>query len=198
MREPSVGGPMRSMGARSLGRSAFKEMRVTASRRIYEGRVVALRVDEVETDGRRFEAEIVEHREAVVIAALPKPNAIILVGQYRYPLGRVLWEVPAGSIDQGESVEAAAARELREETGYSARLLRRLWSAYSAPGFCNELLHFVVAEDLTLGVPDPDVDEDIEVREFGIEQAWTMVERDELPDAKTQIALAALRAGAHR
>jgi len=173
-------------------------MHVANSRRVYDGRVVNLRVDQIESDGKHFEAEIVEHKEAVVIVALPKPGSIILVGQYRYPLGRVLWEVPAGSMDDGESVEDAAARELREETGYRAQHLRRLWSAYSAPGFCNELLHFVVAEELSLGVPDPDADEEIEVRGFGIEQAWAMVERDELPDAKTQIALAALRAGAHR
>ena len=173
-------------------------MKTTASKRVYDGRVLNLRVDQIESGGKTFEAEIVEHRQAVVIVALPQPGSVILVGQYRYPLGRILWEVPAGSMDDGESVEEAAARELREETGYSARHLRRLWSAYSAPGFCNELLHFVVAEDLTLGVPDPDVDEDIEVRVYGIEQAWAMVERDELRDAKTQIALAALRAGAHR
>jgi ADP-ribose pyrophosphatase len=173
-------------------------MKRTASKRIYDGRVLNLRVDSIESDGRTFEAEVVEHRQAVVIVALPQPGSVILVGQYRYPLGRVLWEVPAGSMNAGETVEDAAARELREETGYSARHLRRLWSAYSAPGFCDELLHFVVAEELTLGVPDPDVDEEIEVRTYGIEQAWAMVERDELPDAKTQIALAALRAGAHR
>jgi ADP-ribose pyrophosphatase len=168
------------------------------SKRIYDGHVVNLRVDRIEANGKTFEAEVVEHRQAVVIVALPQPGSIILVGQYRYPLERILWEVPAGSMDDGESVEEAAARELREEKGYSARHLRRLWSAYSAPGFCNELLHFVVAEELTLGIPDPDVDEEIEVRTFGVEQAWAMVERDELPDAKTQIALAALRAGAHR
>jgi ADP-ribose pyrophosphatase len=173
-------------------------MKVVESKRIYEGRVVKLRVDQVQSDGKTFAAEVVEHNEAVVIVALPNPGSIVLVGQYRYPLGRVLWEAPAGSMDDGESVEEAAARELREETGYRAQHLRRLWSAYSAPGFCNELLHFVLAEDLTLGVPDPEADEDIEVRTYTVEQAWAMVERDELPDAKTQIALAALRAGAHR
>lgn len=171
-------------------------MRVVKSRRIYEGRVVSLRVDEIEHDGRRFEAEIVEHREAVVIVASPQPGTILLVGQHRYPLGRVLWEAPAGSTDPGETVEEAAARELREETGYTARSLRRLWSAYSAPGFSNELLHFVLAEDLTAGEPEPEIDEVIEVRVVPVDEAWRMVERDELPDAKTQIALAALRSPA--
>lgn len=168
-------------------------IKVAGTQRIYDGRVLNLRVDQVEMDGRSFDAEIVEHREAVVIIAQPIPEMIILVGQYRYPLGRVLWEVPAGSMDSGESVEVAAARELREETGYSAKRMRRLWSAYSAPGFCNELLHFVLADELTEGQPDPDPDEAIEVRAFSVEQAWGMVVRDELPDAKTQIALAALR-----
>jgi ADP-ribose pyrophosphatase len=172
-------------------------VKVLDSRRVYDGRVVHLRVDQIELDDRRFEAEIVEHREAVVILARPAPGSLILVGQYRYPLERVLWEVPAGSVDDGESVEEAAARELREETGYRAKRLRRLWSAYSAPGFCNELLHFVLADDLTAGEPDPDVDEQIEVRTIDAGEAWAMVERNELPDAKTQIALAALRTLEH-
>jgi ADP-ribose pyrophosphatase len=168
-------------------------VKVVERRRIYDGRVVSLRVDRIEREDRRFEAEIVEHREAVAIVAQPRAGSVILVGQYRYPLERVLWEVPAGSMDDGETVEAAAARELREETGYRAARLQHLWSAYSAPGFCNELLHFVLAEDLTPGETEPDVDEDIEVRTFDVEEAWAMVERNELPDAKTQIALAALR-----
>lgn len=168
-------------------------IRRLGSRRVYDGRVVNLRVDRMQLDGREFDAEIVEHNEAVVILAQPDPEHVILVGQYRYPLERTLWEVPAGSMESGESVEGAAARELAEETGYRAARLRRLWSAYSAPGFTNELLHFVLAQELAEGPTDPDIDEQIEVRSMHVDEAWAMVERDELPDAKTQIALAALR-----
>lgn len=171
-------------------------MKVLWSRHVYRGKVVDLRVDEIEYPSRRALAEVVEHRGAVVIAAQPSPDSIVLVEQYRHPLERRQWEVPAGTIDPGEEADATAARELREETGYSAKRIRRLWSAYSAPGFCTELLHFYAADGLEPGERAPDEgEEDMLVRTFSLDEAWAMVERDELRDAKSQIALAwALRA----
>lgn len=166
-------------------------MNVLKSHRIYEGRVINVRVDELDDDGRHINAEVVEHRGAVVIVACPTPSEIVLVRQYRYPLGAVTWEVPAGGIETDETPEAAAIRELREETGFHVERVERLWSAYSAPGFCNELLHFYHADAWTVGEREPDEGEaDMTVRTFSVDDAWAMVERDELRDAKTQIALA--------
>jgi ADP-ribose pyrophosphatase len=173
-----------------------ESMKSLWSRYVYRGKVVDLRIEELEfphKDGepRRSVAEIVEHRGAVVIAAQPTRDSILLVEQYRYPIRRRQWEVPAGTIDAGEDAGACALRELREETGYVAKRLRRLWSAYSAPGFCTELLHFYAAEDLTPGERKPDEgEEDMLVREFALGEAWAMVERDELRDAKSQVAIA--------
>jgi ADP-ribose pyrophosphatase len=165
------------------------------SRYVYRGRVVNLRIEELEFPSRRSVVEIVEHHGAVVIAAQPTPDSIVLVEQYRYPIGVRHWEVPAGTIDEGEEADACAARELREETGYTAKKIRRLWSAYSAPGFCTELLHFYSAEDLTLGERAPDEgEEDMQVRTFTLDEAWTMIERDALRDAKSQVAIAWARA----
>lgn len=161
------------------------------SRFVYRGKVINLRIEELEFPSRRAVVEVVEHRGAVVIAAQPTRDTIVLVEQYRYPLGVRQWEVPAGSIDADEGPDACAARELREETGYAAKRMRRLWAAYSAPGFCTELLHFYAAEDLTLGEREPDTgEEDMVVKTFALDEAWAMVERDELRDAKTQIAIA--------
>lgn len=161
------------------------------SRYVYRGRVVNLRVAELQFESRSSVVEIVEHRGAVAIVAQPSRDSIVLVEQYRYPLGRRQWEVPAGTLDESEEPETCAARELREETGYTAKSLRRLWSAYSAPGFCTELLHFYAAEGLTLGKPEPDAgEEDMVVKTFALDEAWAMVERNELPDAKSQIAIA--------
>jgi len=166
-------------------------MRELWSRYVYRGKIVDLRIAELEYDSQKAMVEIVEHRGAVVIAAQPTRDSIVLVEQYRYPIGKRQWEVPAGSIDEGEEPEVCAARELREETGYTARTLRRLWSAYSAPGFCTELLHFYAAEDLVAGDRSPDVgEEDMVVRTFSLDEAWAMIERDELRDAKSQIAVA--------
>lgn len=166
-------------------------MKTLWSHFVYRGKVVDLKIEELEFPSGKSVVEIVEHRGAVVIAALPTPDSIVLVEQYRHPIAQRQWEVPAGTIDAGEDADACASRELREETGYTAKRLRRLWSAYSAPGFCTELLHFYSAEDLTLGEREPDEgEEDMQVKTFALDEAWAMIERDELRDAKSQIAIA--------
>jgi ADP-ribose pyrophosphatase len=164
-------------------------MKVIESRRIYEGRVINLRVDTVEARGGLHEMEIVEHSGAVVVIAQPAPDEIVLVRQHRHAIGEDTWEVCAGGIDPGETPEQAAIRELREETGYRARTMHRLWSAYSAPGFCNELLHFFHTDSYDIGEPEPDAEEEIEVAIFPLNRVREMIERDELRDAKTQIAV---------
>jgi ADP-ribose pyrophosphatase len=154
--------------------------------------VINLRVDEIDRprgDGRR-RVEVVEHVGGVCIIARPTPAEIVLVKQHRHAVDRDLWEVPAGMIESGEPPIETARRELVEETGYRAESLRFLWSMYSTPGFCEERIHFFVAEGLTPGAAQPEDDEDFELRTWSIEEAWQLVERDELRDAKTQIALA--------
>ncbi len=164
-------------------------MRVLESRRIYDGNVLNLRVDTVATPSGTHHWEVVEHSGAVVVIAMPSPTEMVLVRQYRHPLERETWEVCAGGIDPGESPEDAALRELREETGFRARSIRRLWSAYSAPGFCSELLHFFVTDDWETGETDFDPGEDITIATFPISRLFEMIARDELPDAKTQISV---------
>jgi ADP-ribose pyrophosphatase len=164
-------------------------MKVVASKRIYEGRVVNLRVDTLEGARGRHDVEIVEHGGAVVVIAQPHPDEIVLVRQYRFPVEAQTWEACAGGIDAGETPEEAAVRELREETGLRARSMRRLWSAYSAPGFCSELLHFCYTDSFDSGAPDPQGEEEIEVGTFPLARVREMIERDELRDAKTQVAV---------
>ncbi len=172
---------------------------VHGTRRVYEGRVVSLRVDSVEyRNGHRSEMEVVEHRGGVAIIAMPTPATIVLVHQFRPAIGRAMWEVPAGKLEAGEEPLACATRELIEETGYRAQRLRKLWSFYTAPGFCTELLHLFVAEGLSVGEPSPEESEQIEVRSFDVAEAWRLVTADELPDAKTQIALTWARQGITR
>lgn len=171
-----------------------------SSERIYTGRVVNLRLDEIPKprgEGTR-RVEVVEHVGGVCVIARPTPREIVLVKQYRHAVGGELWEVPAGMIDRGEEPIETARRELIEETGYRADSLRYVWSMFSTPGFCEERIYFFAAEGLTAGEAQPEDDEEFELRVWPIEEAWELVERDELRDAKTQIALAWARREATR
>ncbi len=161
-----------------------------ASERVYEGRVVNLRVDAVRmADGRVVKREVVEHGVVVVIAALDRDGNVILVRQERTPIGKELWELPAGGVDDGEDPAAAASRELREETGFDAGRIQRLGGFYSSPGFCNEYLHLFLATDLHLSPLAQDTDESIEVTAMPLEGALKMVENEDINDAKTMIGL---------
>ena len=165
--------------------------KIHGTRRIFEGRVINLRVDDVEYDnGARSNVEIVEHHGGVAIIAQPTPATIVLVKQLRPAVARELWEVPAGKLERGEDPLECAKRELIEETGYRCASMRALWTFYTAPGFSNERLFLFVAEGLLDGAPQPEATEVLHAREFSVAEAWAMVERDEMPDAKTQIALA--------
>jgi ADP-ribose pyrophosphatase len=116
---------------------------------------------------------------------------MLLVQQYRHPLGREHWEVVAGGMEPGESPEAAAARELREETGYVAHHVTRLWSAFTAPGFCEELLHFCTVDGYDVGerVGFDAGEAEMQLGIFALDELWRKIRADELPDAKTQIAV---------
>jgi ADP-ribose pyrophosphatase len=166
-------------------------VKVLSTRRVFEGRILNLRVDDVVyPNGNNAKVEVIEHSGGVSIIAQPQPGTIVLVRQFRPAIGRELWEVPAGKLEAGEDPDVAAQRELMEETGYRCSSIRKLWTFYTAPGFCSELLHLYVAEGLTLGAPEPEADEVLDTKVFGVDEAWAMVELDAIPDAKTQIALA--------
>ena len=167
-------------------------MKAHRSERIYEGRVLNLRVDEIDTyagDGRR-RVEVVEHPGGVAIVAQPTPRTIVLVRQHRHAVDGDLWEIPAGMIERGEDPAQTARRELIEETGYRTTRLWPIFSLYSSPGFSSERIRLYVAEGLSEGVAEPEEDERFEIRVWELDEAWSLVERDELRDAKTQIGLA--------
>lgn len=167
-----------------------------SSERIYSGKVLNLRVDEIDRvggEGTR-KVEVVEHVGGVCIIAQPTPDEIVLVKQHRHAIGEDLWEAPAGMTERDEPAAETAKRELLEETGYQARSLRFLWSMYTVPGYGEERISFFVADGLTAGAAQPEDDEQFELRVWPLDEAWTLVERDEMRDAKTQIALAWARA----
>jgi ADP-ribose pyrophosphatase len=165
--------------------------KVLGTRRIYNGRVLNVRLDDVELpNGHRSTFEIIEHGGGVCVIAQPQHDSIVLVRQYRPAIGSYLLEVPAGKLERGEDPAECAIRELREETGYRCERIRKTWSFYTAPGFCSELLHLFVAEGLSQGEAAPEDNEAIDVEVVPVMRALEMVDRGEIIDAKTEIALA--------
>ena len=161
---------------------------------VYKGRVFSVEVGRKRfPDGTDHEVAIVRHPPAVVVIPTDGDGRVILIRQFRPAVDRELWEVPAGSVDEGESAEAAARRECEEEIGQVPRSVRRLRSLYPTPGYCDEEMIFFVASGLEKPAADsphrPDEDENIEPRAFTIDEARVMVERGDIVDLKTAYAL---------
>ena len=156
------------------------------SKRVYEGRIINLRLDSVSLEnGNTAMREVVEHPGAVGIVALKENGDIVMVKQYRKAVEQVLLELPAGKLEQGENPLDCAARELTEETGYTAGDLRYLVSFYTSPGFSNEVMHMFLATDLKEGKNDPDDDEMVETVEISRDRAIDMILKGEIKDGKT-------------
>ena len=156
------------------------------SKRVYEGRIINLRLDSVSLEnGNTAMREVVEHPGAVGIVALKENGDIVMVKQYRKAVEQVLLELPAGKLEQGENPLDCAARELTEETGYTAGDLRYLVSFYTSPGFSNEVMHMFLATGLREGKNDPDDDEMVETVEISRDRAIDMILKGEIKDGKT-------------
>jgi len=167
---------------------------LVSSRRTYEGRIVSLRVDTVRLpSGRITTREIVEHGGSVAIVALSEEDNVLLVNQFRAAVGRVLLEIPAGTLEAGEEAETCALRELREETGYVAAHIEELHVFYTSPGFCNERIWLYLATGLKPGSQDMATDESIEVMELPLSRALEMIGSGEICDGKTILGLLAAR-----
>jgi 8-oxo-dGDP phosphatase len=127
------------------------QYRVLASETVYEGRVISLHRDTVAMpDGSQSVREVVRHPGAVAVVALDNQERVVLVRQYRHPVGGYLWELPAGLRDSdGEPPLETAQRELAEETLLAAERWSLLTTHYSSPGFCDEMVHIYLAEGLS-------------------------------------------------
>lgn len=159
-----------------------------ASRIIYKGKLVNIREDIVKSNRGRFVREIVEHPGAVAIVPAIK-DKIIMVCQFRQAAKKVLLELPAGTLREGERPEECAERELVEETGYKAGCLKMLLQCYVAPGYNTEVIHIYLATDLVKAERRLEKDEDIEILKVSLEHALRMIERNEIEDAKSIIGI---------
>jgi ADP-ribose pyrophosphatase len=168
----------------------------TISRKdIFKGHIIDVKLDEVALPNGAgiAQRELVFHNGAVCVMPITPENKLVLVGQFRKALERVIYEVPAGKLEQGEAadVQAAMLRELEEETHYTAGHVEKIFEFSSAPGFCSEVIHMFYADQLTIVEhPRPaDDDEVLDLIEVSLGEAKAMIADGRIYDAKTIMAV---------
>jgi ADP-ribose pyrophosphatase len=164
-----------------------------SSRKVYDGRIISVDVDTVRfPDGSVGELEMVRHPGASAVVPVLKGGRdpqVLLIKQYRYAANGFVYEIPAGRLDPGESPEKCAARELQEETGYTAKRLRQLTTIYTTPGFTDERIHLFIADGLSKGQSERERDEFLELFPVALSKAVGMIRSGQIVDGKTVIAL---------
>ena len=159
-------------------------------RLLYRGKKIDLALQQVRlADGSLAEREVVVHRGAVALLALVDDDHVCLVRNDRYAVGRTLLEVPAGTLDPGEAPDAAAARELREETGYQAGRIEPLGAWWVSPGILSERMHLYLCRDLRPGPTEHQPDERLEPVVVAWDEAVRMVRDGRIEDAKSMLAI---------
>lgn len=167
-----------------LTEKAFKKSKV------YCGKAVDFYSDTVILpDNKKSVREYLYHPGAVAVIPFINKTDIILVKQFRYPVNKITYEIPAGKLDKKESPLKCASRELKEETGYGAKTIKKILSFWPTPAFSNEILHIYAAMDLSLGNKCPDEDEFVENVFISYKQALEMIKNGKIKDSKTIIAL---------
>jgi len=157
---------------------------------VFQGKAFNVHSDQVRLpDGQVVRMDIVEHVGAVTILPLDEDGQIWFVRQYRHATGKALLELPAGMLEPGEQPEACARREIREETGMAAGQIEKLGELYLAPGYSTEYMHVFLAQDLYPSPLPGDQDEFLSVEKISFKQAFELVKRGELQDAKSLAAL---------
>ncbi len=160
---------------------------------LFTGRVLRLEREEIRLpDGLVTTMEIVRHRGSVVLIPQPSAREVVLIRQYRHVINEWIWELPAGTLDEGEDPAEGARRECEEEIDLAPGRVTRLGAWYPTPGFCDELMTFYRCEDLCppTGTAHRDDDEQIEPRTFTLDEARALIASGQVRDMKTVFGLA--------
>ncbi len=167
--------------------SKLKETKIS-SKTLYRG-VLGVKLDEVKLlNGHTSTRLYFDHRGASGI--LPVENGYVyLVQQYRYPIRQATWEIPAGKREKGQTFLTCAKAELKQETGLTAKSLKEIMVFHPCNAFSNEEQHLYLATGLTRGKDAPDEDEFLNLKKIHLSQAYRMIEKGEITDAKTIITL---------
>lgn len=163
--------------------------KIVNSTKVFSGRVFSVTVDTVQEGSVTYQREVVHHPGSAVIIPVFADDTVALVKQYRHPAVRYLIEAPAGTLQDRESPEVGAARELEEELGLIAGRLEKLTEFFVSPGFCEEKMWVYLATDLTTATQRLEDDEILEVLRVPFAQALEMITDGDIQDAKTIIGL---------
>lgn len=175
--------------------------RVTKSEIIFHGKVFDVKVDEIEYNGTQNKSfrQVAVHPGGAVVLPVKNDGKIILINQYRYPHNKVVLELPAGKLEKGEDPLNCATRELTEETGYTAKKISKLGKIFTTPGFCDEVLHIYLAQDLTAGDhAREEGEEGMEIVELTLDEIDEKIKNGEIVDAKTISGIYMYRLNAER
>jgi ADP-ribose pyrophosphatase len=169
------------------GREMAKgKAKILNSEMVFGGKVFGVRRDVVrEPGGVRATREVITHPGSVVVLPVLADGRIVMIRQYRHAARRYLWELVAGRIDEGETVKEAAARELKEETGYVAKRYFEFLDFFPTPGFLEERMHILLAEGLKAGKAEPEEDEKIISHAYRVEELKQMIKAAKLRDGKS-------------
>ncbi|MBQ7561067.1 MAG: NUDIX hydrolase [Synergistaceae bacterium] len=176
------------------GQSNIEEVCVKANK-LFDGKILNLRCDEVKTpSGRIASREVVEHKAAVGMLVVTNRKSVLLVKQYRYAVHEETLEICAGLIEEGEDPKQSAEREMQEELNVKAKSLYKIGDFYASPGFCTEIFTLFIAEDLEESSLPQDEDENVSVYEAAIKDIPAMIRDGKIRDSKTFAALSWLMA----
>ena len=155
-----------------------------------KGPTATFKIIKVEIEGEEYEKNFIQFRNTVGILPLIEKDKIVLIRQFRFPINKEIWEIPAGKLDKGEKPEIGAKRELKEETGYEAKNLKKIGEFYLAPGYSTEYMYLFLAQGLKKGEQNLDKGEKIkEVKIFSRKEVLKMIKTRKIVDAKTILAL---------
>lgn len=168
--------------------------KITDSKTHFRGKIINVRVDTVELEnGATSTREIVEHPGGVCVIGIDNDGKILMVRQFRSPFGRPLLEVPAGKLNYGEDHFECGKREFLEETGYEAEEYIYFGELYPSVGFLTEKLHIYYAKGLIKKEQHLDENEFLNVERYTLAELMDMVEKNQIKDAKTVVAILRLQ-----
>ena len=171
-------------------KSENPETTVLNHQEVYKGKIVNLHVDTIrQASGKSTIREVVLHPGGVTAVPVLADGRILLIRQFRYPIGKFILELPAGKLDSGQPPRETVARELEEEIGYKAAVLKYETAFYTTPGISNEIIHFFIARELTPCVQRLEEGEHITVEAYSLEECLEKIKTGEICDGKTILGI---------